>query len=75
MLPILEREIVWKFYLARNVLKSFTRMNRFAKFESSAVDMSGNWDETILQASDVNAYQEASKIAAFTTSQSKGNYV
>jgi 4-aminobutyrate aminotransferase-like enzyme len=75
MLPILEREIAWKFYLARNVLKSFTRMNRFAKFESTAVDVSGKWDETILSASDINAYQEASKIAAFPTSQSKGSFV
>jgi 4-aminobutyrate aminotransferase-like enzyme len=75
ILTILQRELVWKYYLARYAFKSFGRMKGFAKFESTSVDLSGNWDETIFNASDVNAYQEASKIAAFATSQSKGNYV
>jgi 4-aminobutyrate aminotransferase-like enzyme len=75
ILTILQREIVWKYYLARYAFKSFGRMKRFAKFESTTVDLSGTWDETIFNASDVNAYQEASKISAFATSQSKGNFV
>jgi acetylornithine/succinyldiaminopimelate/putrescine aminotransferase len=75
LLTIIERELVWKYYLARHVVKSFTRMSRFGKFESTSVDMSGHWDETLFNASDVNAYQEASKIAAFTTTQSKGSFV
>jgi 4-aminobutyrate aminotransferase-like enzyme len=52
-----------------------TRGSAFAKTESSGTDLSGKWDQTILNASDVNAYQDATNILAFSTTQSKGNFV
>jgi 4-aminobutyrate aminotransferase-like enzyme len=38
--------------------------------------LSGKWDETIFNASDVNAYQDATNILAFSDSRgTKGNFV
>lgn len=38
--------------------------------------MTGKWDETIFAASDVNAYQDANNILAFSDSKgTKGNFV
>lgn len=46
------------------------------KSEQASVDMSGTWDETIFTASDVNAYQDATNIMAFSDSRgTKGNFV
>jgi 4-aminobutyrate aminotransferase-like enzyme len=75
MLNILEREIVWKYYAFQRVARLMTRGSAFAKTESSGTDLSGKWDQTILNASDVNAYQDATNILAFSTTQSKGNFV
>ena len=56
ILPILERELTWLFYFNRNMIKSFSRMRPFKGSKLSAVDMKGHWDETIMSASDVNAF-------------------
>lgn len=71
MLNIIEREIVWKYYAFQRVARLMTRGSAFAKTESSGTDLSGKWDQTILNASDVNAYQDATNILAFSTTQSK----
>jgi hypothetical protein len=42
-----------------------TKARVFAKSEHAGTDLTGKWDETIFSASDVNAYQDASKILAF----------
>ena len=42
----------------------------------AGTDLTGKWDETILNASDVNAYQDASKILAFSVANgTKGSHV
>lgn len=52
---------------------------RFSVFPQSAhsgVRLTGKWDETLYSASDVNAYQEASSILAFTDVKgTKGSFV
>lgn len=67
MLSIIERELVWKYYTFLRVTGMMSRGSSFAKTESSGTDLSGKWDQTILNSSDVNAYQDASNILAFST--------
>lgn len=73
MLAILEKEVVWKYYWLRRMV-TFGRGRVFNRSEASGTDMSGQWDQNILNAADVNAYQEGSKLLAFSTEQSKGNF-
>ena len=76
MLNIIEREIVWKYYTAKRILSMVTKSRTFAKTEHAGTDLTGKWDETILNASDVNAYQDASKILSFSTANgTKGSHV
>ena len=76
MLKVLEREITWKIKLASRLVAKVSKANPFSKSEQAGVDISGKWDETIFSTSDVNAYQDASKILAFTDSRgTKGSFV
>jgi 4-aminobutyrate aminotransferase-like enzyme len=76
MLSIIEREVLWKYYFASRLVTRFVKPGVFPKQESAGTALSGKWDETIFNASDVNAYQEASKLLAFTDSRgSMGSYV
>ena len=76
MLNIVEREVVWKYYQAKRILSMITKSRVFAKNEHAGTDLTGKWDETIFSASDVNAYQDASRILAFTNSNgTKGSHV
>ena len=50
--------------------------NVLAKTESVGTDLTGSWNNTIFTASDVNAYQDANNILAFSDSKgTKGNFV
>lgn len=75
MLSIFEREITWKLYALKRLAGSLTRGSGFTKTESSGTDLTGKWDQTIINSSDVYAHQEASGILAFQTTESKGNFV
>ncbi len=76
MLNIIEREIVWKYYTAKRILSMVTKARTFAKREHAGTDSNGKWDESILNASDVNAYQDASKILTFSVANgTKGSHV
>mgnify|MGYP000999920436 CR=1 FL=1 len=76
MLSVMEREMVRQFYLLTRPLNNFTRSRAFAKTEPSGTDMTGSWDQTILQRNDVGAYQQASKVHTFIDNhQSKGSFV
>lgn len=77
MLGILEREIVWNFNFARRIVnRHLLRKSLFARSEHSDVRLTGKWDETLYASSDVNAFQEASSIMAFTdVSGTKGSFV
>lgn len=67
---------MWKYYFAQRIATRFTKASVFPKAENQGTDTTGKWDETLFAASDINAYQEASKILAFTVSQgSKGSFV
>lgn len=77
MLNIIEREILSKYHLVNRIfIRNIARQSVFPKNEQAGTDLSGKWDETIFSASDVNAYQDASKILAFTDSRgTKGSFV
>ena len=76
MLKVIERELTWNIKFASRLVAKVTKANPFSKSEQAGTDISGKWDETIFSASDVNAYQDASKILAFTDSRgTKGSFV
>lgn len=76
MLKILEREIVWKYYYLNRILTRFTKPSVFPKTENQGTDLTGKWDQNLFAQSDVNAYQEASKILAFQDSRgTKGSFI
>jgi 4-aminobutyrate aminotransferase-like enzyme len=76
MLSIIERELLWKYYFASRLITRFTKASVFTKTEQSGTHLSGKWDETLFATSDINAYQEASKVLAFSESRgTKGSFV
>ena len=61
--------------MAQSFAKRFTQ-GVLPRSESQSTDLSGKWDETIFSASDVNAYQDATNVLAFSDSRgTKGNFV
>lgn len=77
MLTIIEREILQNYNLGRRIVnRVICKSSLIAKSEQAGTDLSGKWDETIFAASDVNGYQEASRILAFVDSKgTKGSFI
>lgn len=74
-MKVFEREFTWKYYLFSGFGRRMTQ-NVLAKTESVGTDLTGSWNNTIFTASDVNAYQDANNILAFSDSKgTKGNFV
>jgi len=76
MLKVIARELTWNIKFASRLVAKVSKSSPFSKSEQAGTEVSGKWDETIFSASDVNAYQDASKILAFTDSRgTKGSCV
>jgi len=76
MLKIFERELTWQYHFLSGIARRCTAGSQFAKAESQSLDLSGKWDNTIFAAADVNAYQDANNVLAFSEVKgTKGSFV
>ena len=73
---IAQREIPRFQRVAMSPVVNMMRNSAFAKTEAAGVDLSGSWDQQVLRANDVDAFQDSSKIHTFIDNyQSKGSHV
>ena len=76
MLSVIERELMGSIAFKLRPFRNYFRGRAFVKTEAAGIDLSGNWDQTMLRRNDVSGIQEASKVHTFIENeQSKGSHV
>jgi L-lysine 6-transaminase len=75
-MSVIERETRRMAQAAASPVVNMMRNSAFTKTEAAGTDLSGSWAETNVRRSDVDAYQESSKIHTLIDNhQSKGSHV